>query len=373
MAIKDLSDSVRLPRLGKIHLGVRHPEKGYPMKTEYFVLPKDHSNYAKLVEIFGEKPKELRILIPVEDAEQWATQYYKSYNQTYGLVCKGDGETALRMVHIKTGELPVKDIVGTVELREMICEGKDCPIYQNKEKGKAQCHEVMNLKFLIPEIPGLGVWQIDTGSINSILNINSCAAIIKRAFGRLSLIPLTLTFEPLQVNNPEDGKKQTVYVLNLRTDVTIAQLADVAREQAKMFMIEAPDLEVAYEAEIEKDIKELWPGEEPSLTSKKDNPKPIPSTPTISNSAGAKITPPVDQKPLEVTSKIKPRSEWDKITREKVFSFPMLETIFYRLTGKQPSEMYAELGGSNRNDMTINSWDAFQTLREIYAPVDKEP
>ena len=67
MPIKDLTDSVRLPRLGKIHLGKRHPEKGYPMKTDYFVLPEDHSDYDKLVSLFGENPKELRILIPVEE------------------------------------------------------------------------------------------------------------------------------------------------------------------------------------------------------------------------------------------------------------------------------------------------------------------
>ena len=263
--IKNLSENVRLPRLGHIHLGTRDPERGFPRKSEFFVFPPDHSDYKQLVELFGETPKELRILIPVEDEEQWATQYYKSYNQTYGLVCKGDGEMALRMVDIKTGELPVKENAGTVELRELPCAGKDCPIYRNKGKGKPRCHEVMNLKFLLPEIPGLGVWQIDTGSINSILNINSCAKIIKRAFGRISLIPLKLTFEPVAVNNPEDGKKQTVYVLNLRTDVTMAQLADAAREQAKTFLLESPDLEAVFDAGVEKDIDALFGEKKPEL------------------------------------------------------------------------------------------------------------
>ena len=91
----------------------------------------------------------------------------------------------------------------------------------------------MNLKFILPEIPGIGVWQINTGSINSILNINSCAKVIKRAFGRISLIPLTLSLEPIEVNNPESGKKLTAYVLNLRTSITLAQLADAAREQSR--------------------------------------------------------------------------------------------------------------------------------------------
>ena len=38
----------------------------------------------------------------------------------------------------------------------------------------------------------------------------------------------------------------------------MAQLADQAREQAKMFLIEAPDIESAYDAQIEKDIDDLF-------------------------------------------------------------------------------------------------------------------
>lgn len=254
MPIKELSDEVRLPRLGKIHLGIKHPEKGYPMKTDYFVFPKDHSDYAKIVKLYGEQPKELPILIPVEDEEMWRTQYYKAYDQTHGLICKGDGEAAMRMIDVKTGDLPGKT-TGTITMKEMTCAGKNCPDYQNKK-----CHQVMNLRFILPEVPGLGVWQIDTGSINSILNINSCAKLIKNAFGRISLIPLKLTLEPVQVNNPQDGKRQTVFVLNLRTSVTLAQLADAAREQAKTFLLEAPDLEEAYEDQVAGDIEALTEG-----------------------------------------------------------------------------------------------------------------
>ena len=132
MPIKDLTDSVRLPRLGKIHLGTRHPEKGYPMKADHFVFPKDHSDYDKLVELYSETSKELPILIPVEDEDTWASQYYKAYNQTYGLVCKGDGEMAMRMVDVETDELPDAKKAGTVALKEMPCQGKNCSAYQER-------------------------------------------------------------------------------------------------------------------------------------------------------------------------------------------------------------------------------------------------
>lgn len=254
MPIKDLTDVVRLPRLGKIHLGLPpSKEKNYPQKTDYFVLPKDHPDYPALVKAFGEKPKELHILIPVEDEEVWATQYYKAYTLTHGLVCKGDGETAVRMVDIKTKTFPGKD-TATMAMLDMACTGKECPEYKAKK-----CRRVMNLRFMLPEIPGLGVWQIDTSSGNSIRNINSCAKMIKNAFKRISGVPLNLTFEPAQVNNPDDGKKQTVYVMFLRTKVTINQLAEATRKQVKDLMIEPPDLEAAFQVEVEEDIADLWP------------------------------------------------------------------------------------------------------------------
>jgi len=284
MPIDNLSEVVRMPRLGKFHLGIKDPVKGYPIKTDYFVIPKDHQDYAKIVKLFGEKPKELRVLIPSEDIEEWAPQYYKAYNMTYGLVCKGDGKTAMRMVDIKTKELPNK-ATGTTTMIDLDCKGKECPFYKDKK-----CGETMNLHIVLPDVPGLGVWQIDTGSINSILNINSCAKLIKIAFGRISNIPLKLTLEPISVNNPENGKKQTVYVLNLRSDVTLAQLAEAARLQSKTFMLEAPDMAAAWDAQVEK-AELLWDSEqnpegEAAKHSVKKNPQTPPAAPVVS------VTPP---------------------------------------------------------------------------------
>jgi hypothetical protein len=299
MPIKDLSESVRLPRLGKIHLGTKHPEKGYPMKADHFIFPEEHSDYKRLVELYGDNPKELPILIPVEDEETWASQYYKSYNLTYGLVCKGDGELAMRMVDINTGELPDAKKAGTVSLQEIPCLGRDCPEYKSKK-----CHEVMNFRFILPEVPGLGIWQIDTGSKNSILNINSCAKIIKRAFGRISMIPLKLTFEPIQVNNPESGKKQTVYTLNLRTNVTMAQLADAAREQSQTFKLEMPDVEELW-GDGEETVKELPPVDVEESTGEiidKPKPKAIEAKSTPQKAAPARKQEPAVTPPQSTTA-----------------------------------------------------------------------
>jgi len=253
MPIKGLSERERFPRLGKIHLGLPPDDKkNYPQKTDYFVLPKDSPAYNALVKLFGEKPKELRVMIPAEDEELWASQYLKAYDLTHGLVCKGDGVNATRLVDVKTGKWPAKDATQTTMI-DMPCPGVDCPDYKAKK-----CGEQMNLLVIIPEIPGLGVWQIDTGSKNSIININSCAKIIKMTFGRLSRIPLTLSLESMEVKNPENGKRQTVYVLHLRANVTLAELATSAKAIDKAFLLTSPEFEAQISEQADKDIEELW-------------------------------------------------------------------------------------------------------------------
>ena len=112
----------------------------------------------------------------------------------------------------------------------------------------------MSLMFMLYKVPGMGIWQIDTGSINSIININSCADYIRAMFGKVSWIPLQLTIEPKEVQNPETGKRQTVYVLNVRNNLALLEMV----ETTKKFQAQLPDntrlmLPVADEDEVDPD------------------------------------------------------------------------------------------------------------------------
>lgn len=286
--IRGLTESRRLPRLGKIHLGIKKKAKSgamYPSATDYFVLPEE------LFELFGEKPTMLPILFPVEDEEQFTSQFYRSYSMTRGLVCRGDGETCRRMVDAKSGEMANRNSTDIAWKDDLPCEGRECPYY-----GK-QCKEVMNLQFLLPTAEGLGVWQIDTSSINSIRNINSAIELIRRVYGRISMLPLLLTLEPIEVVNPDDGKKKTVRVLNLRTKGTMIELMERAVKPAREMLLPAPvDTEAPEDMETingvslpvpddkvpeliipqnqapanleqaQEDIEGLWPGDAPHTT-----------------------------------------------------------------------------------------------------------
>ena len=211
--IKGLSEQRRLPRLGKIHLGEKVEKKmdngktiTYPRATPYFVCPPE------VQKIYGDKPTRLDIIIPVDDEEIWASQYYRQYSQSRGLVCKGDGVTCRRMIDTSNGTLAGRDTKEVTWREGCECQGRECPDYKSKA-----CQEVMNLQFLLPKVPGIGVWQIDTGSINSIMNINNCATMLRAMLpnGKVSWVPLTLALEPMEVNNPDDGKKKTVHCMAL--------------------------------------------------------------------------------------------------------------------------------------------------------------
>ncbi len=218
MPIKGLTESRRLPRLGKIHLGIKKVSqktgKEYPSATDYFVVPPE------VMEVTGEKPTELPILFPTEYDEMFASQFYRAYSMTRGLTCRGDGETCRRMVDTHTGEMANRDSTDIEWKDGLECKGRECTYYDK------QCREVMNLQFLLPTVEGLGIWQIDTSSINSIRNINSAIDLIRGVFGKIAMVPLLLTLEPIEVVNPDDGKKKTVRVLNLRTKGTILQLME---------------------------------------------------------------------------------------------------------------------------------------------------
>lgn len=345
MPIEGLSESRKLPRLGKIHLGVKDPTKGFPVKTDYFVCPPE------VERVFGEKPKELRIFIPVEDHEKWASQYYRCYSKTRGLICKGDGVTALRMVDSQTKVMADRDSK-KVEMQEIPCKGKECPDY------KIKCRPVMNLQFLLPEVPGLGVWQIDTSSINSIININSAAELIKSIYKRIAMIPLSLTLEPREVNNPTDGKKQTVYCLNLRVNMKLADLAIMARKQAEVYELPigdeerpeliSPDFEpdpVDIPAITAEEAEKLWESNPPNTQpTQKSTPKPIE---TPQDEQQDKETPPTNKKD---------RPKRDPSTLKTLSG--MVKACFddFKI---QPKEVLAELNVKALSEITMTPADCY--------------
>jgi hypothetical protein len=233
MPIKGVTGVVRLPRLGKIRLGVKKESDDgitYPSPTDYFVCPEE------VRKVFGDKPKELRIMFPTDDQTQWASQYLRCYSASQGLVCRGDGETAVAKTDARTGEIANRESTET-ELKEITCNPAKCAYYQ-----QARCRRVMNLQFLLPDCPGFGVYQLDTSSFFSIVNVNSCLELIRGTCGRLSMLPLSLKLVEQEVK-PE-GKKKKVRVLSLTAPYSLVEIQRYAQiPPGQVLLLPPPDNE----------------------------------------------------------------------------------------------------------------------------------
>ncbi len=221
--IEGLSSIRRLPRLGKIRLGVKvvneKSNKEYPKEVDYFVCP------SEIKKVYGDKPKELPIMFPLNDPEVLFPQSYKWYGSSQGLKCRGDGVEALRL----------NEETGKMEERECPCE--------LLEEGK--CKQRASLVFMLPNIKIGGVYQIDLSSYHSIVDINSALDYAMAMLGgRIAMVPFVLRRVPKETHN--EGKKQTHYTLTLELDLKIDEVNKIRngemtlRGQNKRYEIEEP-------------------------------------------------------------------------------------------------------------------------------------
>jgi hypothetical protein len=211
--IKGLSDKRRLPRLGKVKLGIVILEPGkkpYPRATDYFVVP------AGVQAALGEEqPKRLPIMFPVDDPAVVFPQELKCYKES-GLWCRGDGERAHRW-----------DERGELVERPCPCELLDA----------GKCKPLGTLSFFLPDVPGIGVWQLSTSSQRSIVSLNSCLESFARTFGGLRGIPFDLVLEPEMIQRFDEKRgamvKQTLQVLRLDSTRTLKEILDWRSKMGK--------------------------------------------------------------------------------------------------------------------------------------------
>ena len=190
--IKDLSTRRRLPRLGKIRLGIKveNGDKPYPKETPYFVVPQE------VAKVYGDRPTELDIMLPVEDESVCFPQAYEFYGSSRGLKCTGDGETAMRL----------NEQTKVMEQRECPCE-----LFEQKK-----CKQRAHLAVILHKVSVGGIYQIDTSSFNSIVDLNSSIDYVRALIGRFAMVPLKLKREARETHH--DGMKQIHYTLRIELE-----------------------------------------------------------------------------------------------------------------------------------------------------------
>lgn len=234
--IKGITDQFRLPRVGKIHLGKKKKgRKGeYPTQLPYFYVYESDTTPAEALaafqKIYGDEPTELKVQFPTNNPEDWADQYLRYYTQSWGLTCKGDGEQGQAKWDAARKTWADRETEDWEYFILPTC-GPGCKLYD-----EGRCKPVMRLSFLLPDVPGLGIWQLDTSSINSMNSINGMVELVRRiTSGRLAFFPFTLTRCQIIVQ-PKGEKTKTVYIIDLRPEnnLTIGQTHALMEDKSEL-------------------------------------------------------------------------------------------------------------------------------------------
>ena len=215
-SIMNLSQTVQLPRLGKIRLGIKvpiasknaecrkknHPDEemcmycSRPEQTDYFVFdgPEDYPPgiHEALIKEYGEKPFSLQFFFPTENRAlvfPQALKYYKGPR----LFCRGDNQTATRIDEASGGMFSMK-----------------CPC----EFLGNGCAPRASLMIVLYKIKVHGCFQLDTGSLHNIRRTNSFMkelagdpeypeTIQQSLLRRISYVPCRLSLIRQQILTPE--------------------------------------------------------------------------------------------------------------------------------------------------------------------------
>jgi hypothetical protein len=94
---------------------------------------------------------------------------------------------------------------------------------------------------MLPDFPMIGVWQIDTGSFNSIVNVNSGLDLLRTIKGRISMVLVDLVLIPKETMDPVEKKKQTIYCLDIRLPVSLRNLGQLETFNAAGLLPPPPD------------------------------------------------------------------------------------------------------------------------------------
>lgn len=202
-----------LPRAGKIRLGVR-TERGYPREVDYFVLDADLPGRSEIVRLYGEKPKRILVTLVSSDPEEVFPHALKAYGKGLGLLCRGDGQKALRarVEQVKDREGETRQSIVRDQAGRPVTEERACPCDWLKSK---KCRALGNLIVVLPEV-GLGVYQIDTSSWWSMQNVRSDLAFLNSMLAsRGGVRGMLLWLERVPKTTHGSGREETHYPLRL--------------------------------------------------------------------------------------------------------------------------------------------------------------
>jgi hypothetical protein len=230
-----LPDDARPPRIGKIRLGHsvetdKTTDWGAAITRavadDHFVVSADDDGItlpetvAAFTAIYGAEPRQLRAMLLGDTPEANLEGAYRLYG-TNKLKRRCDGVTCSE--RSATG--------GWAE--------QPCVCLAGKGVVGADCKLTFTLQMLLPEVPGFGIWQLDTGSEISVRRMTGFLRTAHTLRGTLTGLKFDLLLVPVQV--APGGTAKTVYVLDPRVlDLAPAAALEDGNGQRAGYELPAP-------------------------------------------------------------------------------------------------------------------------------------
>jgi hypothetical protein len=194
--------------IGKIKIGEKKPSANggeRPSAIDYF-KPFADGMYEKLFrEAYGEKPTTIPIFFVSDDMAQSCPYFFELRDGAGKRVANGDGVTF--NVATKMQDNTVSDLV---------VSPPDIDKWMNdlERTSGGKWKEVLVLRFIIPNIPILGVWEFRTGGDDSTIpNIVGTIDTVKAMAGRISGIPFDLSVKIVKSDKAGSSSKYPVVSL----------------------------------------------------------------------------------------------------------------------------------------------------------------
>ncbi len=241
--------------LGKICIGektIGANGKERPSALDYFRVNADEQ-YAKLFTVaYGERPKKIPIVFVSDDKGQSCPNFMELRDSKGKRVAKGDGEQF--EVATKSSDGSVSDII-------VRPDNLDKWMNDLERSVGGVWKEVLVLKFVIPKIPILGVWEFRTGGKDSsILNIVSTIDTVVEMAGRLKGIPFDLS---VQMSKSDKSGSTSKYPV-------VSLVCNLSPESAKLMSTLPAG---SFQVYTDNSIKELSGGGEPTIQASHESAK----------------------------------------------------------------------------------------------------
>ncbi|RKZ99004.1 MAG: hypothetical protein DRQ46_00575 [Gammaproteobacteria bacterium] len=206
-------------RAGTIKIGEKVPgttktgkEYERPVATDYFIMHSDNPDFEKAFKkLYGDEPKSIKIAFASNQQEQFCTNYMRRYTSSDGLACMGNNDKA-----------KVRNDLNEWQLTDCPCQHA-----QPDSKNRINCHQVVTLDFLLPEIDVLNTFRFSTKSFYTRENLFST---IQNLMAMTTNKPMHIVLDmTVELKEKQVNKQKKIYpVVSLYIpDLTISRLQKI--------------------------------------------------------------------------------------------------------------------------------------------------